>query len=87
MGDEFSECKFIKKELWYYTYYDFIDNRKAIKRAYKDLSINGKQFYKWYVYANIHMNLTYKNAIWDYLNDYDVDGFHLLLLVRYYKTQ
>lgn len=83
--DEFYECKFIVKEMWFHTYFDFCDVRAGIKRLYKGLSKNGKEFYKWYVYANIHMNETYKNAIWDYLNDYD-DGLELLRLKQYYKS-
>ena len=72
---DFSECEFINEVLRYYTYYDFCDNRQIIKKHYNKLSKSGKLFYKWYVYANIHMDLHYKNAIWDYLNDYVDEKF------------
>ena len=39
-------------------------------------------FYMWYVYANVNMNLMFKNAIWDYLNSYDIDGLELTRLRR-----
>ena len=83
---DFSECEFINEVLRYYTYYDFCDNRKIIKKHYNCLSKNGKLFYKWYVYANIHMDLQFKNAIWDYLNEYD-NGCELLNKKRFYKAR
>ena len=82
---DFSICPFIAENMWFFTYYDFCDNRQAIKRLYKSLKDNGKLFYKWYVYANIYTNNTYKNAIWDYLND-DDDGSNLLRLKQFYKV-
>ena len=84
---DFSECSFIEGEMKYYTYYDFVRNRNVIKKMYQLLSKNGKIFYKYYVYANIHMNETYKNAIWDYLNGYDDDGFELVRMARFYKVK
>lgn len=83
--DFFYECDFISREMWFHTYTEFCDLRYGIKRLYNGLSRNGKEFYKWYVYANIHMGETFKNAIWDFLNDYD-DGRELLRLEKYYKS-
>ena len=74
---DFSECRFIKDALKFYTYKDFCTNRLAIKKMYQTLSDDGKIFYKWYVYANIHMDELKRNYIWDYLND-DDDGTVLL---------
>ena len=68
---DFSECRFIKEALQFYTYKDFCKNRFTIKRLYKTLTKDGKLFYKWYVYANVHMDELKKNYIWDFLNDYD----------------
>lgn len=85
---DFSECKFIRMEMQYYTYYDFCDNCASIKRLFNLLSENGKIFYMWYVYANIHMDLCYKNAIWDYLNFNDVEyKMRLMDLKRQYKAR
>ena len=83
---DFSVCEFINENLSFYTYYDFCDNRKVIKKLFKNLNRNGKLFYMWYVYANIHMNETFKNAIWDYLNEYD-DGSRLLELKKIYRAK
>ena len=85
MGTDFSECSFIENEMKYYTYNDFCENRNAIKNLYKKLSKNGKIFYKYYIYANIHMNLFYKDKIWDFLNDYDEYGIELMSKLRFYK--
>ena len=74
---DFSDCRFIRNELKFYTYKDFCKNRIMLKLIYKTLSPNAKIFYKWYVYANIHMDELKKNYIWDYLND-DDDGTELL---------
>lgn len=67
---DFSICPFIKKELSFLTYYDFCDNAIAIRDLYKKLSNEEKQFYKWFVYSNIHMREYYKDLIWGYLNDH-----------------
>ena len=84
--NDLSECNFLDKRLKYYTYIDFCKRRKSIKKAYQQLTTNQRQFYLWYVYANLHMTETYKNTIWDYLNDYDTDE-HLLKLRRWYKAR
>lgn len=78
---DFYDCEYIDKYMRFYTYQEFCDNRFIIKARYKEMVQNGKRFYKWYVYANIWLNETLKNAIWDYLNDYD-DGRNLMLYRR-----
>lgn len=84
---DFSECRFIKEEMQFITYVDFCRNRRAIKNMYKYLSRDAKQFYKWYVYANIHMTEFFKGKIWDYLNDYDEQGIELLKSIPKYKVR
>lgn len=85
---DFSECKFIRDEMKYYTYYEFCDNCSSIKRLFNSLSKNGKLFYMWYVYANIHMDIFYKNAIWDYLNFNDIQyKLNLIDAKRKYKVK
>lgn len=85
MQTDFSECSLIEEEMRYYTYTEFCEKRKIFKKKFEKLSKNGKIFYKYYVYANIHMNETYKNAIWDYLNGYDENGLELTRMARFYK--
>lgn len=84
---DFSICDFIEERMWFFTYYDFCDNRKQIKQLFNDLTRQEKAFYKWYVYANIHMNEIFKNKIWDYLVGYDEHGFELLRAKRFYKAK
>lgn len=88
MKVDFSECEFIDSEMWFYTYYDFCDQCKTIKRMFDSLSRNGKKFYMWYVYANVHMQEYFKNAIWDYLNLDDKENYnHLMNLKKQYKVK
>lgn len=82
---DFLSCKFINEYMKFYTYHDFCDNRKLIKSYFNKMTDNEKLFYKWYVYANIHMKLTYKNKIWDYLNGYDNEKT-LLGSLKFYKS-
>lgn len=80
---DFSDCEFIEEQMKFYTFYDFCDNRYILRILFRSLNRNAKQFYKWYVYANIHTNETYKNAIWDYLNDFIDDAQLLEMKIRY----
>lgn len=84
---DFSICEFIEENMWFFTYYDFCDNRKYIKKLFDGLNKQQKKFYKWYVYANIHTNETYKNYIWDYLNGYDETGANLLNAKKFYREK
>ena len=43
---DFSICDFIEERMWFFTYYDFCDNRKQIKRLFDDLTRQEKAFYK-----------------------------------------
>ena len=65
---DFQECRVIENCLCYLTFDEFYKFREVIAKAFNDLSKDGKLFYKYYVYANIHMNRYYKDAIWDYIN-------------------
>ena len=61
---------FIKRELCFYTYKDFLANALFIKEKFKESTKYEKQLYKLYVYANVHINLRMKNLIWEFLNNY-----------------
>lgn len=84
---DFYPCRFIREELCYLTYSDFCANRETFRHFYNLLGNNEKIFYKWYVYANIHMREVHKNAIWDYLNGYDEYGFELMRLSHSLKQK
>lgn len=81
---DFSECRFIEEQMQFYTYYDFCDNCDAIRRLFETLSDNGKIFYHYYVYANTHMKLCFKNAIIDFLYGYDDGKYQLMELKKQY---
>lgn len=83
---DFSECSFIEERMKYYTYYDFCDNCNYIRKLFDKLSINGKTFYKYYVYANTHMKDYFKNAIWDFLNGFDDEKYKLMELKKQYRA-
>jgi len=76
---DFSICSFIKEELNFLTYHDFCKNAKIIKAYYDVLEKNEKIFYKWYVYANIHMDEGFKNLIWTYLNSTEQEDYDNLI--------
>ena len=76
---DFSACPFIKEQLCFITYNDFCHNAKIIKLIYEGLEDNAKIFYKWYVYANIHMSEFFKDRIWEYLNDDDPIYYMMLI--------
>ena len=75
---DFSICELIETQMWFFTYYDFCDNRKKIKQLFDKMTKQQKRFYKWYVYSNMLMNETFKNLIWNYLNNYDKNGKELI---------
>lgn len=84
---DFSFCDFIEEYMWFFTYYDFCDNRHYLKKVFETFTTNERVFYRYYVYANVHMDMQYKNAIWDYLNDYDPYGIELLRLKKIYRAK
>ena len=84
---DFSCCPFIKEELCFLTYTDFCHNAKILKLIYEGLEKNAKIFYKFYVYANIHMNEYFKDSIWNYLNSEDEMAYiNLIDNIRKYKV-
>lgn len=82
---DFSDCEFINEEMKFYTFYDFCDNRYALKYLFKKLNRNAQRFYMWYVYANVHMETYFKNAIWDYLNGFCEEERILNLKKQYHS--
>ena len=80
---DFLQCDFIDKNMCYVNYFDFCDNCYAIKSLYAELDHNAKRFYKWYVYANIHMLENFKTAIWNLLNVDDPEAYINLISKRH----
>ena len=83
---DFSVCPFIRNELCFLTYNDFCHNAKILKLIYEGLEKNAKIFYKFYVYANIHMKECFKDKIWEYLNNSEPEYYiELITAQRKYK--
>ena len=78
------DCEFIDDRLQFYNYNDFIERRFLIKQRFKKIPYQSKRMYKWYVYANVHMNMIYKNIVWEYLNG-DKDDEYVLKMQKRYK--
>lgn len=85
---DFSACSFIDEVLCFLTYYDFCKNAKVIKAYYDALENDARRFYKWYIYANIHMTEFFKDNIWQYLNSNDpIDYINLMDNQRKYRVR
>lgn len=85
---DFSICPYIEQQMWFITYNDFCDRRKGIKRLFEEMNIDQQIFYKWYVYSNVHCAEQFKNAIWDYLNQSDIEyELELTRLKHSYKVR
>ena len=78
---DFQFCDFINIEMSFTNYKDFCKKCVSIKQLFNQLDKYQKQFYKWYVYANIYMREMHKNAIWEYLNFDDL--FYYIQLIKY----
>ena len=72
--EEYKECRYIDNDLKFYTYRDFKRDAFFLRVLYDKLP--HKIFYKWYVYANIHLTMKQKNIAWAFLN-HDV-GYEVL---------
>ena len=72
--EEYKECRYIDNDLKFYTYRDFKRDAFYLRKLYGKLP--HKIFYKWYVYANIHLTIKQKNIAWAFLN-HDV-GYEVL---------
>lgn len=69
---EYFDCKFIDKYMSFYTFIEFYENCKLYRERLKDMSYNDIYLYKWYIYANTHMNCKTKDLIWNYLTTPDI---------------
>lgn len=86
MIEDLSKCKIIKEPITFYTYNDFIEKRHVIRYCFNRFDDLQKEFYKYYVYANTHCILMYKDRIWDFLNG-DCDENELLNIQKFYKAR
>lgn len=66
----YKSCSFIRKELQFYSWEDFISQANSFKTLYSSTTPLVKQLYQWYVMASPHLSFKRKQLIWDYLNGY-----------------
>lgn len=66
----YKSCKFIRQELQFYSWEDFITQAESFKILYASTTPLIKQLYKWYVMANPNVSFKRKCGIWDYINGY-----------------
>lgn len=64
----YKSCEFIRKEMRFYSFQDFKENKEIIKFMYQHLNIRTKKLYQWYVFSN-PMCYNQKCLIWDFLNN------------------
>lgn len=58
----------IDKDIQFYGFKDFFENRDYIKKRYDLLPIKEKRIYKMYVYSTCFETEFAKDLIWEYLN-------------------
>lgn len=63
----YKSCNFIKEEMQFYCFEDFIEQAVKIRRKYLDSDPLTVQLYQWYVYAS-PLSYERKCAIWEFLN-------------------
>ena len=66
----YKACKFIIKEMQFYSVKDFWKHASDIKFYYEHSNYQIRQLYQWYVFANQNVSNQNKELIWDYLNGY-----------------
>lgn len=61
-------CDFIDEYMCFYNIIDFYEKSNYFKAHYQLMTKNEIHLYRWYVYANVNMDLKTKDLIWEYLN-------------------
>jgi len=83
---DWENLNFLDYDLRFYTYDEFCKRCKRIKFKYSKLNTNQKIFYHFYIYANQHMLLLYKDRIQDYLED-ECTEEDLFKILKFYKPR
>ena len=66
--DDCFNCDFVEEYMYFYNILDFYEKSDYFKLKYKNLNKDQIHLYRWYVYANVNIDLETKNLIWEYLN-------------------
>lgn len=76
----FDEC------LLYYGLDDFFKRKDIIKECFEKQSIDTQYLYKLYVYSRPFIKETWKDYIWDYLQN-DIEEWYLISEYSIYKRK
>ena len=63
----YRSCDFIRKELQFYSFEDFLDQAVYTRKLYLQCKPLIRQLYQWYVYAS-PLLYKQKQGIWEFLN-------------------
>jgi len=75
----------ISKELQFYGFKDFFENKEYIKKNYDLLPTKEKRLYKMYVYSTCFETEFAKDLIWEFLNNPDNNYCDLGIFKEYAK--
>ena len=68
----YKACDFIKKEMQFYSFQDFLNEMEYIKFYFENSNYDIRQLYQWYVFANVNVSNKQKNLIWDYITNNNI---------------
>lgn len=77
----------IKKEMRFYGFLEFCQNKENLKNYYQELSVDEKYEYKMYVYSLCFETEDIKDLMWEYLNGWEESVFELMNKYRIKKQK
>lgn len=80
------DIRFFDYRLLYYGLDHFYNNRYIIRDVLKEQTVDNAYLYKLYVYSRPFINDTWKDYIWDFLQN-DIEDFEFANLYIEYKKR
>lgn len=80
------DIRFFDYRLLYYGLDHFYNNRHIIRDVLKEQTVDNAYLYKLYVYSRPFINDTWKDYIWDFLQN-DIEDFEFANLYIEYKKR
>lgn len=75
----------IEKDIQFYGFKDFFENKEYIKKRYDLLSLTERRIYKMYVYSTSFETEFAKDLIWEFLNNTESNYLDLGIFKEYAK--
>ena len=82
----YASCDFIDNNMKFYSFKEFLKDRRVIKRLFKSMDYRTKKLYQWYINAGQY-SYKVKCIIWDYLNDYKTDDDLAKYIEQEFRTK